>query len=231
MNDKSNIRIPNPPDPPQDREIYDSTTVTIGCGFPIMILFFLISFFLFVSCSTTRTVNSASQETKMSLNTEDHSHATGSTETKTDTHSTSDITTTRKGDTIIHDPGGNIGSSFQGSDLITGRHHRSESGNMILDIYLDSSGTVHGIAIEKPSDNHVNINQTTTEHKNVDQTGTQKQNTTADADKKSKATTDDNTMSKNKEIIHPGIPTWGILLMILATVIGIAVLLWRLKVF
>ena len=81
MNDKSNIRIPNPPDPPQDREIYDSTTVTIGCGFPIMILFFLISFFLFVSCSTTRTVNSASQETKMSLNTEDHSHATGSTET------------------------------------------------------------------------------------------------------------------------------------------------------
>jgi cytoskeletal protein RodZ len=194
--------------------------------------FWLIALFLLTNCTTSKQVSKSREqenvEQKSSENLSTRSQAT----TQMDTRTRTDTRVTEEFDTLAKRPGSKISGIAPIGDLFSGIPMRSETEDMILETFYDSlTRTIHTQATAKEKDVRVRGKRTSERTEMTQQNQTKQETSQSVSEKKAQLSKQTDAEKISKQVSRSGIPAWLIVMAVLAVIVGVAVLLWRMKVF
>lgn len=183
-------------------------------------------------CTTSKGVHQERNREKVERNLQETIDTKSQATTKTDTRSVSDTRIFEEFDTTIRKLPSEIAGYKPLNDFLKGERIKSETGDMTLETYYDSiTGTIRSQAIIKEQNITIKAKRITERHEVSAQQQSKSENSGTSLTRKDQLSKQSDTEKKDKDVTRTGFPAWLIIAIIFAVIVGVAVLLWRMKVF
>ena len=192
----------------------------------------IVALLLMSGCTTSKNIQKQQTENLTDRTLDEDIKINSDATTKTETRNQINTHIVEEYNDTIHKGGSEISGSVQLQVILKGGKLTTENSEMVLMILYDSiSKLIRSQALSKPKDIPVKGKRTIDRHEIIDQTQQKNETSGSSVIRKDQISNKFNSETVNKDVSRTGLPTWLIILFVVAAIVGFAVLIWRLKLF
>lgn len=187
---------------------------------------------MFSGCTTSKNIQKQKTQERTDRTLDEDINTSSNATTKTDTRNEINTRIVEEFTDTIHRSQSEISASLQLQEILRGTILTTENTDMILITFYDSvMKVIRSQATSKAQDIPVTGKRTIDRNEIIDQTQQKNETSGSSVIRKDQISKQYDSEIVNKEVTRSGLPAWLIILFVIAAIVGVAILLWRLKLF